>query len=114
MILEELNALLEGLKIPVESGTFKGKPPDEYCVLTPLADSFEVFVDNAPSIDVNEARISLFAKHNYLARQKQIVKALLAADFTITSRFFVGFENDTGYYHIATDVAKYYEMEEQQ
>lgn len=43
--------------------------------------------------------------------KKQIIQALLGADFTITDRLFVGFEKDTKYYHVAIDVAKHYEME---
>ncbi|GFH40232.1 hypothetical protein [Pseudolactococcus insecticola] len=110
-ILSELNALLDERSIPVEIGVFSGVPPDEYCVLTPLSDSFEIFSDNRPQIDLNEVRISLFSKGNYLQTKQKITKVLIEAEFTITNRLFVGFENDTGYYHVAIDVAKYYEIE---
>ena len=111
MILEELNDLLSNLNIPVETGVFSGSAPDTYSVLTPLTDRFEIFGDNLPLIDVNEVRISLFSKGNYLESKRQITQALVGADFTITDRLFVDFEKDTKYYHLAIDVAKHYEME---
>ena len=45
--------------------------------------------------------------------KKAVVNALLAADFTITARQYIGFENESGYHHYAVDVAKHYELEEQ-
>ena len=110
-ILEELNDLLSNLGIPVETGEFSDSAPDTYSVLTPLSDRFEIFGDNLPLIDINEVRISLFIKGNYLETKRQITKALLQANFTITDRLFVGFEKDTKYFHLAIDVAKHYEME---
>ncbi|HAM1339060.1 TPA: hypothetical protein H9349_002916, partial [Listeria monocytogenes] len=76
-----------------------------------LSDRFEVYGDNLPTVDICEVRISLFVRGNYLEMKKQIIQALLGADFTITDRLFVGFEKDTKYYHVAIDVAKHYEME---
>jgi len=105
-ILSELNTLLSGLGIPVETGVFSGKAPDEYVVLTPLADTFELYADNRPQAETQEVRISLFCKGNYIARKNQITKALLAADFTITDRRYIGYEPDTNYYHYAIDVAR--------
>lgn len=110
-ILEELNDLLSNLGIPVETGEFSDSASDTYSVLTPLSDRFEIFGDNLPLIDVNEVRISLFTKGNYLELKRQITQALLQADFTVTDRLFVGFEKDTNYFHLAIDVAKHYEME---
>lgn len=110
-ILEELNDLLPNLGIPVKTGEFSDSAPDTYSVLTPLSDRFEIFGDNLPLIDINEVRISLFIKGNYLETKRQITQALLQADFTITDRLFVGFEKDTRYFHLAIDVAKHYEME---
>lgn len=111
-ILSELNALFETANIPVETGVFSGVPPDEYLVLTPLTDTFTVFGDNKPLADINEVRVSLFSKNNYLQRKNQLVRILLQADFVITDRRYVGHEDDTGYHHYAIDVAKYYELEE--
>jgi len=111
-ILTELNALLSGLSIPVETGVFSGKAPDEYIVITPLADMYPVYADNRPQNETQEARLSLFSKGNYLRRKNEITRALSAADFTITARLYVGHEADTGYHHYAIDVAKNYEMED--
>ena len=111
-ILTELNSLLTGLKIPVETGVFSGKAPDEYVVVTPLADTYPVHADNRPQCETQEARLSLFSKGNYLKRKNEILRALLAADFTITSRLYVGHEDDTGYHHYAVDTAKNYELED--
>ena len=111
-ILSELNTLFETANIPVETGIFSGVPPDEYLVLTPLTDTFAVFGDNKPLADINEVRISLFSKNNYLQRKNQLVRMLLQADFVITDRRYIGHEDDTGYHHYAIDVAKFYELEE--
>ena len=111
-ILAETNTLLSGLSIPVETGVFSGKAPDEYMVITPLADTFPVHADNLPQNETQEARLSLFSKGNYLKRKNEVVRALLAADFTITSRLYVGHESYTGYHHYAIDVAKNYELED--
>lgn len=109
-ILSELNTLVETANIPVEAGVFSSVPPDEYVVLTPLADSFTVFGDNKPEVDIQEVRLSLFCKGNYIKRKNQLVKILLQADFVITDRRYIGHENDTGYHHYAIDVAKHYEL----
>jgi ribose 5-phosphate isomerase RpiB len=45
-----------------------------------------------------------------MARKNQIVSLLLQADFTITDRRYIGFEEDTSYHHFAIDVAKEYEV----
>ena len=110
-ILAELNTLLSPT-LPVETGVFSEKPPDEYLVLTPMTDEFPLFGDNTPLVDLSEVRISLFSKGNYLQRKRQITLTLLDADFTITDRRYIGYESDTGYHHYAIDVAKSYELEE--
>ena len=110
-LLAELNALAEDIGIPVETGVFTGTAPGEYLVLTPLADSFVLHADNRPQFDVQEVRISLYAKGSYMERKDQIVRALLAVGIGITDRRYVSREDDTGYFHYAIDVAKSYEME---
>jgi len=110
-ILEELNTLLTPI-LPVETGIFSTVAPDEYLVLTPMTDTFALFGDNAPLIDVSEVRISLFSKGNYIKRKNQITAALHCAAFTITDRRYIGYENDSSYHHFAIDVAKEYETEE--
>jgi hypothetical protein len=111
-ILAELNAVLSPI-LPLETGIFGGVPPDEYIVLTPMTDEFALFGDDAPLAEVSDVRISLFTKGNYLQRKRQITAALLAADFTVTDRRYVGREDDTGYHNYAVDAAKSYEAQEE-
>lgn len=111
-MLTELNTMLAPI-LPVETGVFSGVPPDAYLVLTPMVDSFALFGDNAPLIEVSEVRISLFSKGNYIKRKNHVTAALLVSDFTITARRYIGHEGDTGYHHYAIDVAKEYITEEE-
>lgn len=111
-VLADIQSALSGLGIPIETGVFSEKAPAKYIVVVPLADSFDLHADNAPGCDVQEARISLYAQGSYTKEKNAIVKALLAAELTITDRRYIGYENDTGYHHYAVDVAQYYEMEE--
>lgn len=110
-ILTELNTLFENLGLPVETGVFGDVAPDEYIVLTPLADTFPEHADNRPQFETQEVRISLFTKQNYLKRKNQIVRALTDSGIIITERLYVEHEDDTGYHHYAIDVAKLYELE---
>jgi hypothetical protein len=111
-ILSELNTLVNAVPLPVETGVFSGKAPDEYVVILPLSDVFEVHADNRPGYEVQEARLSLFSKANYRQRKRQITNALLNADFIVTERRYIGHEDDTGYHHYAIDEAKNYGLEE--
>ena len=111
-LLSDLTIVLGPLGISIETGVFSGEAPDEYLVFIPLTDLFEVHADNRPAFDVQEVRISLFSKGNYLQRKRQIASAVLNADITITERRYIGYENDTGYHHYAIDVAKNYRLEE--
>ena len=111
-LLSELKIVIEAVGLSVETGVFSDEPPDEYVVVTPLADTYELHADNLPEYEIQEARLSLFSRGNYLKRKKQLSKALLAADFTITDRRYIGHEDDTGYHHYAIDVAKLYRLEE--
>ena len=111
-ILAELTALLDALGIPVETGVFKGKAPHAYVVITPLADTFGGYADNYPFHEIQEARLSLFSKQNYRALSNKIVKALLDADITITDRRYLGYEEDSEYFHYILEVAQYYEWGE--
>ena len=111
-LLSELKTVIEAVGLPVETGVFSDEPPDEYVVVTPLADTYELHADNLPGYETQEARLSLFSRGNYLKRKKQLSKALLATDFTITDRRYIGHEDDTGYHHYAIDVAKLYRLEE--
>ncbi|MFP3153354.1 hypothetical protein LQZ18_02785 [Lachnospiraceae bacterium ZAX-1] len=111
-ILADLQVTLAPLSIPIETGIFSSDAPSEYIVIVPMSDVFEVHADNLPEIDVQEVRISLYSKGNYTKAKNALVRALLADDFTITARQYIGYETDTGYHHYNVDVAKYYELEE--
>jgi hypothetical protein len=111
-VLADIQSALSVLDIPIETGVFSDVAPDEYIVVTPLSDSFELYADNAPGFDVQEARISLYAKGSYTAEKNAIVRALLDSELLITDRRYVGYETDTGYHHYAVDVAKHYELED--
>jgi len=111
-ILQELNALLIGLGVPIETGIFKGKPPEEYLVITPMSDIYAVFADDQPQFETQEVRLSLFSKQNYIPRKNQIVKALLAAEFIITDRLYIGYEEDVDFHQYIVDISKVYEIKE--
>lgn len=104
-LLTDLNTVLAPLNIPIETGVFSDTPPDRYLVITPLVDTFEVHANNQPNYEIQEARLSIFDKNSYTAIKNEIVRALLAADITITDRRYIGYENSTGYHHYAVDVA---------
>ena len=111
-LLSELTAIARELKLPVETGVFTDTAPNEYLVLTPLIDLLELHADNLPGGEVQEVRISLFAKGNYTKWKNAITRSLLRSEITITDRRYNGYENDTGYHHYVIDVAKFYELEE--
>ncbi len=112
-MLEELNTIVEDAGLPVETGVFSETAPDEYVVITPISEHFELFSDNAPGMNIEEARLSLFSKSNYNRAKELLVRALLRSGFTVTARTYIGREDDTGYHHYAIDVAKEYEREEE-
>jgi hypothetical protein len=53
-ILSDLTAVMDALNLPVETGVFRDKAPDEYVVITPLSDTFALYADNQPGIDIDE------------------------------------------------------------
>lgn len=111
-LLTDLQTIFEPLDIPIETGVFTDKAPNQYVVIVPLSDIFDLHADNTPSVDIQEARLSIYCQGNYTALKNKIVKALLSAGLTITARQYIGFETETGYHHYNVDVANYYEMEE--
>lgn len=111
-MLSQIKQLLAPLGVPLETGVFSDKAPDEYIVVIPIDDNFDVFADNKPLIDINEARISIYSKGNYIQLKDAIVRAFVEADFTITARQYLGYEPDTEYHHYNVDVAQYYETED--
>jgi hypothetical protein len=110
-VLSELNILLGTLDIPIETGILSEVPPDEYLVITPMSDILDLYADNRPLAQLEEARLSLFTKSNYINRRNQLTRLLLGAGFSITDRRYIGFEEDTKYHHYAIDVMMEYEME---
>ncbi len=112
-LLEELNGRLGTLGISIETGVFSDTPPEEYLVITPLADSFALPADNTSLYEIQEARLSFFKKGGYTKQKNRIVRALLDAEITITDRRYIGHEDDTGYHHYAIDVAKHYPLKEE-
>ena len=110
-ILSGITALIKNNNIPVETGYFSKKPPDTYIVLTPLTDSFEMYADNEPQSEIQELRLSLFTKNNYINLKNQLSREILEAGFTISDRRYIGFEFDTKYHHYVIDIMKEYGME---
>ena len=111
-MLEELNTIVASAGLPVETGVFSKAAPDAYVVITPISEHFELFADNAPGMNIEEARLSLFSMGNYVVKKNLLVRMLLSAGFLVTERRYIGLEEDTGYHHFAIDVAKEYLEEE--
>ena len=123
-ILSDVNLLLSRLSIPVETGSMKQATSDKYIVLVPLADSYPVSADNLPIADVQELRITIFSKENYIKLEENLRELYseeeilsnklqnVSNDFCITERKYNGYDADTGYYQYTIDVAKNYEIEE--
>ena len=112
-ILEETNSIIQKLNIPVETGVFTSKAPDCYVVLVPLNDSFPLSADDLPTNDMQELRITLFTKNNYISVKNNIVKNILSAGLTITERRYNGFDTGAGYHQYTIDIAGIYEIEEE-
>ena len=111
-LLTDIQTLLASLSVPIETGFFTDEAPDTYLVVVPMIDNFDIYADNFPQVDVQEARISIYSKSNYKQLKRQIINIFLSAEYTITGRQFIGYEADTGYYHYNVDVANYYETED--
>lgn len=110
-ILEEINHLVSGMDVPIETGVFTDEAPETYIVITPLSDVFDLHADNRPGADVQEVRLSLFTKGSYTQLKNRLVRRLIQEGFTITDRRYIGFETETRYHHYAVDTAKSYEYE---
>lgn len=111
-LLSDLKTIINTLNIPVETGVFSGEAPSEYIVLVPIYDNFELYADDFPEQDVQSVRISLFTKNNYSRSKKALLKAILAAGVSVTSRQYIGFETDTKYHHYNIDVENLYNTED--
>lgn len=113
-ILSETKGLLKPLKVPIETGIFSEEAPSEYIVLIPLADTYPLNADNMPQADNQELRISIFTKGNYIGLKNKISSRLLAHHFYITDRRYNGYDTDVGYHQYTIDVAKTYEIENEE
>ena len=103
-MLEELNTIVESAGLPVEAGVFSGTAPDEYVVITPISEHFALFSDDAPGMNIEDARLSFFSKRNYTQQKDLLVRMLLTAGFVVTDRRYIEHEADTGYHHYSVDV----------
>ena len=112
-ILSEVKELLSSLNIPIETGVFSKEAPNEYIVLVPLSDSYPLNADDMPQTDLQEVRITVFTKGNYIKLKNKFIARLLGGDFYITDRRFNGYETGSGYYQYTIDVAKQYDIEEE-
>jgi hypothetical protein len=110
-MLEELNTIVTSAGLPVETGVFSSVAPSEYIVITPISEHFELFADNKPGMNIEEARLSLFSMCNYGTKKRQLVRLLLSAGFLVTERRYIGYEEETGYHNLIVDVAREYEQE---
>lgn len=113
-ILSDAKKLLEPLKMPIETGAFTGEAVDSYIVLVPLADTYPLSADDKPTVDCQELRITIYSKNNYLKTKNRIQAILISQYFFITGRTYNGYDTDTGYHQYTIDVAKNYEIEEEE
>ena len=111
-MLEELNTIVESARLPVETGVFSKAAPDAYVVITPISEHFALFADDAPGMNIEEARLSLFSKGNYGSKKDLLVRMLLSAGFLVTERRYIGYEEGTNYHLYSLDVAHEFEQEE--
>lgn len=110
MILSELNTLLDGIQVPVETGYFEAtKPaPDQYVVISPIYSDFELYADNIPHMDTHEVRLTLYSKTNYIALARKIARGLIRSGFTVVDRSYLGYDREFGYHQYTIDVQKTY------
>lgn len=113
-ILSEVKELLKSLNIPIETGVFSKEAPSEYIVLVPLVDTYPLNADDEPQLDKQEVRITIYTKGNYIRLKNKISGRLIAHFFCITERRYGGYDTDTGYYQYTVDVAKTYEIEQEE
>ena len=78
---------------------------DKYIVLIPLYETFDVYADNKPTIEIQEVQLAIYCKGNYLALKKQITTLLIDAGFIITNSKYIEYEEDTKLHHYVIDTA---------
>ena len=107
-LLAELTTIITSSGLPIETGVFSGEAPDTYTVLVPLVSVFDMHSDDLPRIDIQEVRISLFCKNNYVSIADQLTRAVLSAGICVTARTYVDHDDETQYHHWSIDVLKAY------
>ena len=112
-LLEKLITILSDIGVPVETGLFSGQAPNQYIVLIPMTSTYELYADNLPKQDVEDVRISVYSKSNYLNLKRRLESKLLENGLTITERRYIGFEKESEYHHFTIDVANRYTIEEE-
>ena len=110
-LLSDLKTIITSLDIPVETGVFSEKAPDEYIVLVPIIDEFADHADNKPHSEVQSVRISMYTKNSYTAMKSRVVNAILKTDIVLTDGQYIGFEENTKYHHYNLDVENVYKIE---
>lgn len=103
-IYEMIIKSLKPLDIHVSQNQNRGKAKETYVTMIPLYDTYKVFSDNKPRIEVTGVQLAVFTKGNYLKTVKKISKALIEDDFTITNKKYIEFEEDTKLHHYVIDV----------
>jgi hypothetical protein len=96
-----------GAHDPPEYGDI-GADKDEFVVIIPMGDILGEYSDDEPRVETQEARLSLFTRHDYTGIKTRLTKVLLNAGFDITDRRYIGWERSKHYHHYAIDVAKTY------
>lgn len=110
-LLEQLTALCKKLNLPSATGAFNASPaPEQFAVLTPIADVYDLHAANEPGVEVEHVRLSVYSKGNYLHLRDLISHALLQTGITVEARTYVGFEADTGFHHYAIDCATHHTL----
>jgi len=79
MLLEKLISLFSQLDVPIETGIFSGQAPEQYIVLIPVTSTYELYADNLPEQDIEEVRISIYSKTNYLSIKRSLEKIFMKA-----------------------------------
>jgi hypothetical protein len=109
-ILTDVTAVINKLGFPVETGVFSDVAPDDYIVITPLADNLMAFADDMPDYETQEVRLSIFSKNNFIEMKNRITQLLLLTGFTINDRRYIGHDDDSKYHHYSIDITKLYKF----
>jgi hypothetical protein len=112
-LLSELNELIKGLDLHVVTGVhgadlFDIPDKNAYAVLIPMDYTLNEYADDAPCEELQEVRISLFHRDDFMKIMRRLTVALLEAGLNITDRRYIGWERGERYHHYVIDVSKSY------